>query len=247
MNGCSRATSSQIRPGILRPVRRPFPLYTERFKNRFINEKPAGRAGILAPVVLASASTARAAMLGAAGIAVRSVPAAVDEAALREALMADGAQPEDAATVLAEMKGRAVLPRLTADEEIVLASDQLLVTDDGRWLDKPLTRERGRSQLRDLAGKRHRLVVSAVGFRGGTRVWHEVSEARLWMRPLSETFIDDYLDRAGEAVLHSVGCYHLEGLGVQLMARVQGDWFTILGMPLLPVLQFLRDQRVLAD
>ena len=86
-----------------------------------------------------------------------------------------------------------------------------------------------------------------MAFRNGARVWHHVEAAGLWVLPFGEAFLDDYLDRAGDAVLGSVGAYQLEGLGAQLMARVEGDFFTILGLPLLPLLQFLRDQGVLRD
>lgn len=197
-------------------------------------------------IVLASASRARASMLEAAGVAVDCMPAAIDEHAIREALLAESVDAVEGATILAEMKGKAVLQRLAEGGAIVLACDQLLVTEDGRWLDKPGGVDHARAQLLDLSGHVHSLVSSVVGFRGGERIWHHVDEARLWMRPLSEAFIDGYLNDAGDSVLQSVGCYHLEGRGAQLMTRIEGDFFTILGMPLLPVLQFLRDQGILA-
>jgi septum formation protein len=194
-------------------------------------------------VVLASASPARAAMLAAAGVPVACRPAAVDEAAVREALRAEGVAAADAATALAELKGQ----RVAADvppESIVIAADQIL-SCDGRWFDKPGDRAAARAQLAALRGRRHELASAAVAFRGGARVWHAVGTARLAVRPFSDAFLDAYLDAAGGAVLGSVGAYHLEGLGAQLLADVDGDPFVVQGLPLLPLLAFLRDQGVL--
>jgi septum formation protein len=194
-------------------------------------------------LVLASGSAARAAMLRAAGVAFEQRVLPVDEPAVRDALRAEDVATADAATLLAELKAGRVAHGLT-DEAIVLGADQLLDLD-GEWLEKPTDRAAARAQLRRLSGRRHRLVSAVVGFRNGARVWHHVGIASLWVRPLSDAFIDAYLAAAGDAVLDCVGCYRLEGLGAQLMARVEGDFFTVLGLPLLPVLQFLRDQGVL--
>jgi septum formation protein len=195
------------------------------------------------PLVLASASPARAALLRAAGVAFTAVAAPVDEAALREALRAKGAPTDDAAVALAELKAHNVAARAPA-EALVLGADQLLEVE-GDWLEKPLDREAAQAQLRRLRGRRHRLVSAAVGFRGGARVWHAVDSATLLVRPFSDAFLEGYLEEAGAAILGCVGAYQLEGLGAQLMARVDGDHATVLGLPLLPVLQFLRDQGVL--
>lgn len=195
------------------------------------------------PIVLASQSAARAAMLKAAGLRFSTMAALVDEASIREALHAEGVPVEDAAVVLAEMKARFVAQRMGGDA-LVIGADQLLELEDA-WLEKPGDRAAARRQLEALRGRRHRLVSGAVAFRGGSRVWHHADTARLWVRDLSGTALEAYLDAAGDAILGSVGAYQLEGLGAQLMARVEGDHFTILGLPLLPLLQFLRDHGVL--
>jgi septum formation protein len=194
-------------------------------------------------VVLASGSSARAALLEAAGVPFVAVPALVDEASLREALQKEGVAAAEAATALAEMKARHVAARVPP-EAIVLGADQLLEVD-GRWLEKPADRAAAAEQLRHLRGRHHRLVSAVVAFRGGARVWQEADAATVTMRPFSDAFLAAYLDAAGDAVLTSVGAYQLEGLGAQLMARVEGAHATVLGLPLLPLLQFLRDQGVL--
>jgi septum formation protein len=195
------------------------------------------------PVVLASRSAARARLLEAAGVSFTTAEALVDEAALREALQAEGVAVEDAAVALAELKAGFVARSAPADA-IVLGADQLLEVD-GAWLEKPVDAAAARRQLASLCGKRHRLVSGVVAFRGGSRIWHHVDVARLWVRQCSDDFLDRYVAAAGPEILGCVGAYQLEGLGAQLMARVEGDWFTILGLPLLPVLQLLRDQGVL--
>ena len=194
-------------------------------------------------VVLASGSSARAALLRAAGVPFVVVPALVDEASLREALHGEGVATADAATALAEMKAQHVAARVPS-EAIVLGADQLLEVD-GRWLEKPADRAAASEQLRHLRGRRHRLVSAVVAFRGGARIWHDTDMATVTMRPFSDACLAAYLDAAGEAVLTSVGAYQLEGLGAQLMTRVEGAHATVLGLPLLPLLQFLRDQGVL--
>ncbi len=195
------------------------------------------------PLVLASGSAARAAMLRAAGLVFTTRPAPVDEAELRAALFAEGVAMADAATALAELKAQHVAAR-TPGDVIVIGADQIL-EHDGRWLEKAADREGARGRLQALAGQRHVLAAAAVAFRGGARIWHHVGTAEVAMRPVSDAALDAYLDEAGEAALRSVGCYELEGLGGQLIAAVRGDHFTVLGLPLLPLLQFLRDQDVL--
>ena len=195
------------------------------------------------PVLLASASPARLRLLTAAGVRVEAVRPAVDEAACKAALRAEHVPAAEAAVVLAELKARHVAGR-APPEALVIGADQLL-TVEGSWLDKPETAAEARAQLERLAGRRHELWSAAVVMRGGERIWHQVSEVRLWMRELTPGFIEHYLQVAGADVLGSVGAYHLEGLGAQLFARVQGDHFVVQGLPLLPLLEFLRVRGVL--
>jgi septum formation protein len=195
-------------------------------------------------VLLASASEARAAMLRAAGLEVEVQPARIDEAALKEALLAEEAAPRDIADALAELKAKRVSGR--APGRLVLGADQVLVAD-GALHDKPRDRAEAAKQLRALRGRTHQLLSAAVIARDGAAIWRHVGTARLAMHPFTDRFLEEYLDREGEAVCASVGAYRLEGLGAQLFARVEGDYFTILGLPLLEVLGFLRAQGVLTE
>lgn len=194
-------------------------------------------------MILASRSTARARLLQAAGVEFTTAAALVDEADMRDSLHGAGVPVEDAAVALAELKAASVAAR-APDEAIVIGADQLLEVD-GIWLEKPVDAAAARAQLLRLRGREHRLVSGVVAFRGGSRVWHEVDVARLWLRPFSDAFLEHYLTTAVPGVLACVGAYELEGLGAQLIGRMEGDYFTVLGLPLLPLLQFLRDQGVL--
>jgi len=195
-------------------------------------------------LVLASASATRARLLRDAAVPFTVEPAVVDEGELREGLAAAGARVEDAATALAELKALRVA-RGRGDAVLVLGCDQILECE-GEWLGKPADLAAARDQLLRLYGRRHRLVTAGVMIRAGSRVWHRVETADLWMRHFSESFLDSYLERAGADVMQSVGAYRIEGPGIQLFARIEGDFFTILGLPLLSLLQALRDQGVLA-
>lgn len=210
--------------------------------------EPAKAAGELIgagapPVVLASASRTRAALLAAAGVDAQALPAAVDEMALKEALQADGLAATEAAIALAELKAQRVAARTDA-QAIVLGADQIMTCEE-RWFDKPRDRAEARAQLAHLAGRRHELSTAVVGFRAGERVWHHVATARLWVRSCSAAFLDHYLEALSDDVLASLGTYQIEGPGAQLFARIEGDHFAILGLPLLEVLEFLRTQGVL--
>ncbi len=202
-----------------------------------------GPAAETAPVILASGSRFRAQMLRAAGVPFTVVVAGVDEAAVRESLGAEGASTEDVATALSELKAMAVSRR--HPDALVIGSDQMLDCN-GVWFEKPADRDHARATLQALAGRDHRLVTSVVVARAGSRIWHASQSVRMRMRPLSETFIESYLDAVGEDVRSSVGAYQLEGLGAQLFTAVEGDYFTVLGLPLLPLLDFLRVHGVLA-
>jgi septum formation protein len=193
-------------------------------------------------VVLASASLTRVHLLRAAGVPLEQRPVAVDESSLKEALRAEGISPGDAAVALAELKAQRVASQLT--DAIVLGADQILTCED-RWFDKPQDRAEARAQLSALAGRWHELATAVVAFRGGARVWHHLAVPRLWLRDCSTEFLEAYLDALGEAALMSVGAYQIEGVGAQLLTRIQGDHFAVLGLPLLPLLEFLRRQGVL--
>jgi len=193
-------------------------------------------------VVLASASSARAALLRAAGIPILVDAAAIDEAEVKTSLRAAGADAAAVAEALAELKAQRVARRHVGS--LIIGADQVLECD-GVMFDKPLEPAAARAQLLALRGRRHRLVSAVVLVRDGVRIWHHVDRAELTMREFSTGFLDRYLDATGEAALSSVGAYQLEGVGAQLFAAVDGDYFTILGLPLLPLLDILREQGVL--
>lgn len=195
-------------------------------------------------LILASASTARAEMLRNAGVEVVTEPARVDEDALKAAMAAEQAPPRDIADKLAEMKAVRVSSRHPG--ALVLGADQVLV-HEGRMFDKARDLAEARAHLEALRGGRHQLLSAAVVAVDGAPVWRHVGRANMVMRPYTNTFLNDYLNRFGDLALTSVGCYHLEGLGAQLFARVEGDYFTVLGLPLLEVLGFLRARGVLLE
>lgn len=192
---------------------------------------------------LASASAARAALLRRAGIAAGIEPARIDEDEVKAAMRAQGADAPAVAEALAELKAARVARRHPG--ALVIGADQMLVCD-GRWFDKPADRAQARAQLLALRGRRHDLVCALCVVRDGTVLWRHRESAAMWMRGFSDAFLDSYLDRAGPEVVDSVGAYRLEGLGVQLFRRIDGDFFAILGLPLLPLLDYLREHGVVA-
>lgn len=192
------------------------------------------------PLVLASQSLARQALLLNAGIPFDAIPAAIDERAVQHA--SGLTTPGEIAVRLAEEKAAAVSARHPG--RLVLGADQTLALGE-RTFNKPADRAQAVAQLRSLAGRRHELHSAAALVRNGQILFSEVSVARMTMRPLSDDQIDTYLNEVGEAATTSVGAYQLEGLGVHLFSAVHGDLFTILGLPLVPVLEFLRSQRLL--
>ena len=196
------------------------------------------------PLVLASTSATRIGLLRAAGLAFETAAPGVDEAAIKESVRADGLDPSDCALLLAELKARRISERLPA--ALVIGADQLLVCGE-RWFDKPDSRTAAAEQLRALAGQRHTLVTAVVCLRGGVRLWQHVAAPRLTMRALTDATIDAYLDAAGTAVTQSVGAYQVEGLGIRLFSAIEGEHAAVLGLPLLPLLGFLRQHGVLHD
>lgn len=193
--------------------------------------------------ILASKSKARAAVLSGAGLTFEQVGSGVDEDALKDALRAEGASVAKQADLLAETKALKVS---VSRPGIVLGCDQMLDLD-GEGLDKVATREEAAATLRRLRGKTHVLQGAIVACIEGVAVWRHLAQPKLRMRNFSDPFIEDYLDRIGDDAFESVGCYQLEGLGSQLFDRIDGDYFSILGMPLLPLMGWLRDRGVLAS
>src|SRR5579863_8992402 len=194
------------------------------------------------PLVLASRSAARRTMLKAAGIPIEPHPADLDERAL--AARAVSQQPAGVAALLAKEKAAAV--GRAHPGRLVLGADQTLALG-GDHFTKPADRNAAKAQLRALSGKSHELHSAVAFVQDGAMLFEHVDTARLTMRTLSERFIDLYLDAVGEAATTSVGAYQLEGLGSQLFERVDGDYFTILGLPLVPALDFLRRRGCLAS
>lgn len=193
-------------------------------------------------LILASASEIRLRLLLAAGLEVRSIPARIDEAAILAALHAEGASPRDIADTLAEMKARKLADRHPAD--LILGCDQVLDFDGQPWA-KPDSPEQAHHQLRALRGQTHRLQSAVVAYEGGKPVWRHVAEAQLTMHDFSDAYLQDYISRNWRSIRHAVGCYKLEEEGVRLFSDVKGDYFTILGLPLLPLLAWLRIKGVI--
>lgn len=192
-------------------------------------------------LILASQSASRRAILEAAGVPFEAVAANVDEDAAKASLR--DLKPRDLADALAELKALRVSASHPAD--LVLGSDSLVVLDDGAILDKPRDRDEAAGHLARMSGKRHDLVSAAVIAEGGRAVWRHVDVARMFVRPLSYTFIDWYLRQEWPAISGCVGCYRIEGPGAQVFEKIEGSQFTVLGMPLLPLLEYLRTRGVL--
>jgi nucleoside triphosphate pyrophosphatase len=192
------------------------------------------------PLILASQSRARQMLLANAGIVFEAVPADIDERSLQQG--SGLSAPGDIAAFLAREKALWVSARRR--EQFVVGADQTLALGK-RLFSKPAGRAGASEQLRALAGRSHELHSAVAVARAGKILFESTTVARMTMRPLSEPAIDGYLDAVGEAVTSSVGAYQLEGLGIHLFERIEGDHFTILGLPLLPLLAFLRSERLL--
>ena len=195
-----------------------------------------------APVILASKSAARSQLLAGAGVPFETMVAGVDEDAVKTGLLAEGASPRDVADALAELKAVRISARQPG---FVVGADQTLEFE-GRLYDKAVDLAEVRARLLALRGKPHQLHSAVVVARDGAPIWRELVSATLTMRDFSEAFLDDYLATEGEAALGSVGCYRLEGPGAQLFSKIEGDYFAILGLPLLGLLDLLRRHQVLS-
>ena len=189
-------------------------------------------------LVLASASKARSLMLRSAGVEFVVLPALVDEGAIKEGMRADGAPPVDAAQALADLKAMRVSPGDI--DSLVIGADQILECE-GAWFDKPKSLEDAQKQLNALSGRTHHLHTAASVVKEGTVIWRQSTNVSLTMRALTTSFITNYLEAERDTVLQSVGAYQIEGRGAQLFVGIRGDFFSILGLPLLPLLGFLRN------
>jgi septum formation protein len=196
-------------------------------------------------LILASQSAARRAVLEAAGIAFEAMAPMVDEESAKAALRRDGISPRDLADALAELKALKLSRRFLAD--LVLGCDQTLSLDDGTMFDKPDSVTALKAQLASLSGKTHNLWSAAVLAQGGTAIWRHIERCKMTVRPLSDAFIDAYVEAEGDALLGCVGGYRIEARGVQLFSHIEANHFAILGLPLLPLLDILRARRVIAS
>ncbi|QGY00149.1 septum formation protein Maf [Roseovarius faecimaris] len=194
------------------------------------------------PLILASGSEIRQVLLRNAGLAFEVEKPRVDEETVRHAMQAEGAPPRDVADMLAELKAQKVSAKFPA--ALVIGCDQVLAID-GEIFAKPETRDEARAQLEKLRGAQHRLISAAVICEGGRPVWRKIGVVKMTMRDFSDAYLDAYLDRNWDSIQHSVGAYKLEEEGVRLFERIDGDYFTVLGLPLLELLWFLGNRGVI--
>jgi septum formation protein len=189
-------------------------------------------------IILASGSAGRLAILRAAGVEVQAHGSSVDEDSIKAALLSEGAKPRDIADALAEAKAIKVSRKFLGD--IVIGCDQILVTANGALLDKPKDAADAVAHLQMLSGSGHRLISAVVICEAGVPVWRAVDTAQMTMRLLSDTFIYAYVAEHWQNIRHCVGCYRIEAEGAQLFTAITGSQFTVIGLPLLPVLDYLR-------
>jgi septum formation protein len=193
-------------------------------------------------IILASRSASRAAVLAAAGVAFQVRGSGVDEDAAKASLLGEGATPREVADALAELKAVRVSGKTPG---LVIGADQTMDLD-GELFDKADTLDQARERLEALRGRPHKLHAAVVVARDGAPIWRELKSSTLWVRNFSDAFLEDYLAREGEELLSSVGCYRLEGLGLQLFERIEGDYFAILGLPMLGLMDLLRRHGAVA-
>ena len=194
----------------------------------------------MAVLTLASASTIRATLLHNAGVEISVQPARIDEDALRESLLAEGASAHDLADALAEQKALHIASR--AAQALVLGCDQVLECD-GEIFAKPANADQARQHLRLLRGRTHRLHTAVVLYAAGRPVWRHVATPCLTMRDFSDVWLDDYITRNWHEIRHCVGCYQIEGEGIRLFSRISGDLFAIQGLPLLELITILIQRK----
>jgi septum formation protein len=199
---------------------------------------------LLVTIILASASAVRGEILRNAGLDFDIVPADIDEDRVKTEMKAEGSSASETAQVLADLKAQKVSKEETG--ALVIGADQMLVCE-GSWFDKPNDLEAARDQLMKLRGKRHQLLSSVSVAQHGEVIFRHSTNSSLTMRSFSESFLDSYLKAEAENVCKTVGGYRLEGGGIQLFTSLKGSYFDILGLPLLPLLTFLRTKEILGD
>lgn len=197
------------------------------------------------PLILASKSQARRAMLVAAGVAVEAVAPNLDEESLKQGLKAEGVTARNLADALAEAKAVRLSRRVGPG--MVLGADQVLALDDGTMLDKPVDPADAMAHLKRMSGSKHKLFSAAVIAEQGIPVWRHIDIATLSVRPLSDSFIEQYVAAEWDNIRHCVGCYEIEGRGAQLFSAVSGSQFTIMGLPLIHLLDYLRIRGILTS
>ena len=190
------------------------------------------------PLVLASTSKSRAALLRSAGLDFTVSPVAVDEENLRAAGLKEGVSTIDMATTLAETKASRV--SMTHADALVIGGDQILECE-GKWLSKPKDRAMAKEHLEFLSGRKHQLVTAGVVYKGGARIWHYCSRPEIEIRKVDATTIDQYLDAIGDTAFETPGVYQIENLGAQILSKIDGCPYAVLGLPLLELLAFLRE------
>lgn len=194
------------------------------------------------PIILASQSESRASMLRNAGVAFSIQPSNIDEDVIKTRVHGEGGTAEKAAQELAIAKAMKISPDFS--DSFVVGADQIMVCE-GRWFDKAKDIEEAKQQLNFLRGKTHELVTAVCVIKNGIVVWQALSLPKMTMRGYSDAFIDEYTDKLGDKILKSVGCYQLEGVGVQLFSKIEGDMFTIMGLPMVELLNFLREANTI--
>lgn len=193
-------------------------------------------------LILASGSTIRRQLLENAGVAIEPIVARIDEDTIKDALIAEGATPREVADALAEGKARKI--SLKHPDAMVIGCDQAL-SFKGRLVSKADTPEEARALLGEMRGKRHKLLSAVVIYEGGEPKWRHVGEVKLQMRNLSDVYLDDYIAQNWDDIRDAVGCYKLEKEGPRLFSKIDGDYFNVLGLPLLEVLAYLVDRKVI--